>query len=71
MQVDVIIDRILGAPHGNWEGLSYGELALVYIAYVLMRCSHYLSPVEAWVAQHPTSLRQALGKPVRVQGLYG
>jgi hypothetical protein len=27
MQVDVIIDRALGAPHGNWEGLSYGELA--------------------------------------------
>ena len=30
MQVDVIIDRVLGAPHGNWEGLSYGELALVF-----------------------------------------
>jgi len=67
MQVDVIIDRALGAPHGNWEGLSYGELALVYLAYVVMRCSHYLSPVEAWVAQHLTSLHQALGKPVRVQ----
>jgi len=67
MQVDVIIDRALGAPHGNWEGLSYGELALVYIVYVVMKCSHYLSPVEEWVAQHPISLHQALGKPVRVQ----
>jgi len=67
MQVDVIIDRTLGAPHGNWEGLSYGELALVYLAYVVLNCSHYLSPVEEWVAQHPISLSQALGKPVRVQ----
>jgi transposase len=67
MQVDVIIDRVLGAPHGNWEGLSYGALALVFIAYVVMNCTHFLSPVEAWVAQHLTSLSQALGKAVRVQ----
>lgn len=67
MQVDVIIDRALGTPHGNWEGLSYGELALVYLVYVVMNCSHYLSPLEAWVAKHLTSLHQALGKPVRVQ----
>ena len=67
MQVDVIIDRALGAPHGNWEGLSYGELALVYIVYVVMKCSHYLSPVAEWVAQQPVSLHQAPGKPVGVQ----
>ena len=67
MHVDAIIDRALGAPHGNWEGLSYGELALVYIVYVVTNRSHYLSPVEEWVAQHPISLDQALGKPVRVR----
>ena len=67
MQVDVIIDQVLGEPHGNWEGLSYGELALEYLVYVVMNCTHYLSPVENWVAQHPTSLGQALGRPVRVQ----
>ena len=67
MQVEVIIDRVLGAPHGNWEGLSYGELALVFIAYVVMNCTHFLSPVEAWVAEHLTSLSQAVGKAVRVQ----
>jgi transposase len=67
MKVDVIIDNVLGAPHGNWEGLSYGELALVFIAYVVMNCTHFLSPVEGWVAQHLTSLSQALGKGVRVQ----
>ena len=67
MQIDTIIDRALGKPHGNWEGLSYGELALVYIVYVVITCSHYLSPVEEWVAEHLVSLSQALGKPVRAQ----
>jgi hypothetical protein len=32
MHVDVSIDHVLGPPHGNWEGLSYGELGLVFVA---------------------------------------
>jgi hypothetical protein len=62
MQVDVIIDRVLGPAHGNWEGLSRGELALVYVSYVVMNCTHFLSPLQAWVAEHRQSLVQALGK---------
>jgi transposase len=65
MRVDVIIDSVLGAPHGNWDGLSYGEVALVFLTHIVMRCTHVLSPVEDWVGQHLTSLSQALGKPVR------
>ena len=65
MQVDAIIDRVLGPAHGNWEGLSRGELALVYVSYVLMSCPHFLSPLQAWLAEHRQSLSQALGKPVR------
>ncbi len=65
MQVDVIIDHVLGPPHGNWEGLSYGEVALVFVAYVIMRCTHFLSPMQDWASKHLVSLSQALGKPVR------
>ena len=65
MQVDVIINQVLGAPHGNWEGLSYGEVALVFVAYVLMRCTHFLSPMQDWARHHLVSLSQAMGKPVR------
>src|SRR3972149_808692 len=65
MQVDSIIDRVLGPAHGNWAGLSRGELALVYVSYVVMNCTHFLSPMQAWVAEHLQSLSQALGKPVR------
>jgi hypothetical protein len=67
MRVDVIIDTVLGPPHGNWEGLSYGEVALVFLTHMVMRCTHFLNPVEEWAAQHLTSLSQALGKPVRAQ----
>ena len=65
MQVDAIIDHVLGPPHGNWEGLSYGEVALVFVAYVLMRCTHFLSPMQEWASKRLVSLSQALGKPVR------
>jgi transposase len=65
MQVDVIIDQVLGPPHGNWEGLSYGEVALVFVAYVLMCCTHFLSPMQEWASKHVLSLSQALGQPVR------
>jgi len=67
MQVDVIIDRVLGPAHGNWQGLSYGELAVIFLAHLVMSCRHFLSPVEAWAAKHQVSLSQALGKPVRAQ----
>jgi len=65
MQVDVIIDHALGPGHGNWDGLSYGEVALVYVAYVVMCCTHFLSPLQAWASKHLVSLSQALGKRVR------
>ena len=67
MQVDRIIDRVLGPAHGNWEGLSYGEVALVFVAYVVMRCTHFLSPMQGWARTHLVSLSQALGKEVREQ----
>ncbi len=65
MQVDVIIDRVLGPPHGNWDGLSYGEVAVVYVAYVVMCCTHFLSPLQARAGKRLVGLSQALGKPVR------
>lgn len=67
MQVDVIVDRVVGPPHGNWEGLSYGELALLFVAYVVMNCTHFLSPMQEWARKHCASLSQALEKPVREQ----
>lgn len=30
VHIDRIIDSAIGAPHGNRQGLSYGQLAVVY-----------------------------------------
>lgn len=65
MHVDKIIDAILGPPHGNRQGLSYGQLAVVFIAYVLSECNHFLSPVRDWVLERRECLTQALGESIR------
>ncbi|MBK8797506.1 MAG: IS1634 family transposase [Anaerolineales bacterium] len=64
MHIDRIIDAAIGAPHGNRQGLSYGQLAVVYLAYILSQCRHFLSPVREWVAKHQQGLTQALGQPI-------
>lgn len=65
MHIDTIIDAVLGPPHGNWQGLNYGQVALVFIAYILTECNHFLSPVQDWVKDHCLCLSRALGCPVR------
>jgi transposase len=64
MQIDRIIDAAIGAPHGNRQGLSYGQMAVVYVAYILSQCNHFLSPVRGWVTKHQRCLTQALGRPI-------
>jgi hypothetical protein len=51
MHIDKIIDVLLGQSHGNRQGLSHGQLALVFIAYVLSECNHFLSPVRDWAME--------------------
>jgi transposase len=65
MHIDQIIDAVLGPPHGNRQGLSYGQLAIVFIAYILTACNHFLSPVRDWVLARRKCLSQALGHPIR------
>ena len=66
MHIATIIDAVVKSPHGNRQGLSYGQLAVVYIAYILTTCNHYLSPVRDWVAQHQHVLTRALGWSLQV-----
>jgi len=47
--------------HGNWQGLSYGQLAVLFIVYVIHTMNHRLSGMEAWVAQHQYLLEQLTG----------
>lgn len=65
MHVDKIIDAVLAPSHGNRKGLSYGQLTVVFIAYILTECNHFLSPVRQWVRERRECLSQALDKPIR------
>lgn len=65
MPVDTIIDAVLDPPHGNRQGRSYGQLAVVFLAYMLSTCNHSLSPVRGWVAKRHRCLEHALRQPIR------
>ena len=38
---------------------------MVFVAYILTECNHFLSPVRDWVTKHQHALTQALGCPIR------
>jgi transposase len=63
MQVAELIDRIWPA-HGNWKGLSYGQLAVLFITYVVHSLNHRLSGMEAWLVSHQRLLEQLTGWPL-------
>ena len=64
MRVDKIIDAIW-QPHGNWQGVSYGQLAVLFMAYILYTHDHRLSYAEDWYIKHRTTLEQVTGWPLR------
>jgi transposase len=63
MQVHTFIDAVW-QPHGNWQGLSYGQLAVLFLAFVLYTRDHRLSYVEPWSIKHRTTLEQLTDWPI-------
>jgi transposase len=52
--------------HGNWTGeLTFGEVAVVWLAFALSESDHCLNHVEPWAAERLTLLNHLLGKHVR------
>jgi transposase len=60
MRVAELIDQVWPA-HGNWQGLSYGQLAVLFITYVVHSLNHRLSGMEDWVAHRQRSLERITG----------
>jgi len=60
MHIAEIIDSIWQS-HGNWQGLSYGQLAVLYITYIINYLTHTLSGMEDWVEEHRVLLEMATG----------
>ena len=46
IKVASIIDNHLGSPHGNRKGLSYGELAVLLLTYIVSEADHRICCLE-------------------------
>ena len=66
MRIQEAIDSIWH-PHPYWQGLSYGKLAVLFVAYVLYMHTHRLSGMEAWVVSHRTTLEKLTGWAIRLK----
>ena len=67
------LDRMQGAAmlddycptHGNWQGLSLGTVAAVWLTFILSEAKHRLSHVQPWAEARLKLLDGCLGQPVR------
>src|SRR5919202_140194 len=51
--------------HGNWTGLSLGQVAVVWLTHILSQADHRMNKVQSWVEGRQETLRASLGQPVR------
>ena len=67
MNIDTIIDKKLPSPHGNRRGLTYGQLAILLLTYIISEADHRLCCVEQWVRvnQHHRSLQSITNWNIR------
>lgn len=52
-------------PHGNRRGLSYGQLACLWLAHILSEADHRMSHVRAWAANRSRTLQAWLPQPLQ------
>jgi transposase len=52
-------------PHGNWQGLSVGQVVTGWLSHILSAADHRLNQVEEWAAKRIETLRGCLGEAVR------
>lgn len=65
MRIQVLIDEVTPDVHGNRQGLSYGQLAVLLLSYIVSQADHRLCAVETWVNQHRRTLEAATGWVIR------
>ncbi|MGH2416429.1 MAG: DUF4277 domain-containing protein, partial [Microcystaceae cyanobacterium] len=61
MEIAKWIDRKLKQLHGNHQGMSYGQLSVVLLTYIITQADHRLCAVEAWVNTHRQTLERVTG----------
>jgi transposase len=50
--------------HGNWQGLSLGQVATVGLTPILSEANHRLNPAQSWVEKRLTTLSHCIGQEV-------
>jgi len=61
IQISKYIDQKLSKAHGNHQGLSYGQLSVLLLTYIITQSDHRLCAVEAWVKAHQQILELSTG----------
>ncbi|HEY9829768.1 MAG TPA: IS1634 family transposase [Stenomitos sp.] len=56
MGIQSLLDRHF-PTHGNWQGLSLGWVAVVWLSYILSQADHRLSHVQPWAEKRLETLR--------------
>jgi len=64
MHLAALLDRHF-APHGNWKGLSLGQLTVVWLSYILSQSDHRLSHLRPWATARLHCLGKLLGCPLQ------
>ena len=52
-------------PHGNWQGVSVGQLVLIWLSYILTEADHRMNHVRDWVSRRQQALEQLIGQEIR------
>jgi len=61
MEIAKWIDKSLSKPHGNHQGMSYGQLSVLLLTYIITQADHRLCAVEGWVKTHLKILELVTG----------
>jgi hypothetical protein len=55
--------------HGNWQGLTLGWVASIWLGHILWRADHRLSYVQPWAEKRLSTLSICTGQSVRTLDL--
>lgn len=51
--------------HGNWDGLSLGWTAAIWLVHILSQADHRLNKVEDWVVKHIQTISSVTSLPIQ------
>ena len=64
MGVQELMDKHF-PTHGNWQGQSLGNVAVIWLTHILSQADHRLNHVQAWVSKRLETLKTFFGEELR------